>query len=200
MVGLLAVFFMGSVLPTTSFAYTVDFQTPTIIPPSQIRDPYTPIPEVTFRHVWPNSVVGLVKNTFPGTSVCMDWGMPLGDQKFGTGRQPPAPPIPLGRAGHPIKALFTTPLTAPVTVRVYFQAIHDTLVRLRLFNGVTLLATGVNVTPGEASCNPLVDERGHVNITLTYAGPLTVTHAIMDSGLGNTFVIDNFRFGPPADQ
>jgi len=181
--------------------YDIDFETPDLGASSeQPIDPYIANSRVSFtiedNYGFPDAMVGLVKNNV--TSVCVD-SEDDENQKLGTGRTSLSPPN-IGFSAMPIKVVFNPPL-APAdgtssTVRVQFQALTGSAVRLRLFDSSdTQVAIATDtISTANGTCGNPGGPRGRSEITASTSAESA--YAIIDISTntpqgGRVFVIDN---------
>jgi hypothetical protein len=146
-----------------------------------------------------DAAVGVVKNS--ATRACVEPADT--NQKLGTGRVTldPRSAVAIGHGTYPIRATFTRGLAAAagrsVTVQVEFQTIHDTTVRLRLFDrmGRELVSASERARFPENNCG--LASGPHARQVVSATTTSAVAYALMDvQPAGTVFVIDNVGWTP----
>jgi hypothetical protein len=146
-----------------------------------------------------DAAVGVVKNS--ATRACVEPADT--NQKLGTGRvtRDLSSAVAIGHGTYPIRATFTRGLAAAagrsVTVQVEFQTIHDTTVRLRLFDrmGRELVSASERARFAENNCG--LAGGPHARQVVSATTTSAVAYAIMDvQPAGTVFVIDNVGWSP----
>ena len=180
----------------------VTFETPTLrTAERQVVNPYpykgTGVQFTAEAPETPGAVVGVVKNQ--ATSACVEPADT--NQKLGTGQTAVGQSAGIGLGTFPIRATFADPLTPParglVTVRVEFQAVSSTSVRLRLFDsrGGELASVSETARTADGTCGYPGGPRARQVVSATTTS--VVAYAIMDTQpTGRVFVIDNFGWSP----
>ncbi len=172
---------------------TIDFETPSLGANDRlVSNPFTSgyVTFSTFDPSFSDDVVGLVKNS--GTSACVPPAS--ANQTLGTGRYPYAPDGGIGLSAFEIRVDFGTPINSAQTISLDLQALGGTTATLKLYNSSgTQVGMASSVVPNVGSCFGGGD-RG--TVTLTASG-LQVTRAVISTGGGVVYVIDNFKVQDP---